>query len=145
MAHAGSRLTAESRVRSQASQYGVYGGRSCTGTGFPPSTSVFFCQYYSSSAPYSLILHRCVFKPRFTRSQYVASGHVCKLRFCYKNQTGCTVAQLGRCQSLSGLRPLASRDCGFESRLGHGCLCCVYCTVRIKGTVRTIRTKNQQR
>jgi hypothetical protein len=29
---------------------------------------------------------------------------------------------LGRFQWPRGLRPLACWDCGFESRLGHGCL-----------------------
>ena len=32
-----------------------------------------------------------------------------------------------------GLRPIASWDCWFESRLGHGCFCC---TIRTKGKSR---------
>ena len=29
--------------------------------------------------------------------------------------------------------PLAYWDCGFESRRGHGYLCCLRCTVKTKG------------
>ena len=41
----------------------------------------------------------------------------------------------------SGLRPIAYWDWEFEYRRGHGCLCCVCCTVRTKGKARTIRTE----
>ena len=36
-----------------------------------------------------------------------------------------------------GIEPLACWDCGFEFRRGHGCLCCVCCTIRTKGKART--------
>lgn len=46
-------LTAEVRVRSQAGPCDTYRGHRDTGTDFSPSTSVFPCQYYSTSAPHS--------------------------------------------------------------------------------------------
>jgi hypothetical protein len=50
-------FTAETWVRSQGSPCGIYGGQNNTGTGFPPSPSVYLCQYHSTDVPYSLMYH----------------------------------------------------------------------------------------
>ena len=41
------------RIRSQASPCDIYGGQRGTGSGFPPTTSVFPCQCHSTSTPYT--------------------------------------------------------------------------------------------
>ena len=53
MAQAVSRrpLTAETRIRSQASPCGICGAQSGTATGFSTSTSVFPSQFHSTGAP----------------------------------------------------------------------------------------------
>ena len=46
-------LTTESTFRYQASSWDIRGEQSGTGTDFPPSTSVFPCQYHAPNALYS--------------------------------------------------------------------------------------------
>ena len=48
-------LTAEVLVRSQVSPSEISGAQSGTVTGLSPSTSVFPCQYHSTSGPYSML------------------------------------------------------------------------------------------
>jgi hypothetical protein len=57
-------LTAEARVRFQASQCEMCGGQSVTATGFSPSTSVFPCQYDSTNAPYSSSSTYCSYEDK---------------------------------------------------------------------------------
>jgi hypothetical protein len=48
-------------IQSQSMWY-VCGVKSCTGAGSSPSISVFPCQYYSSSSPYSSICTFCCYQ-----------------------------------------------------------------------------------
>ena len=52
------RLIAEVWVQYQGNLCEIYGGRSGSRIGFPPSTWIFSCHYHSNSAPYSIIYHR---------------------------------------------------------------------------------------
>jgi hypothetical protein len=46
-------LTTDARLRARAGSCWTCGGQSGTGTGCPPSSSVFPCQYHSTVAVYS--------------------------------------------------------------------------------------------
>jgi hypothetical protein len=43
----------QDRFQCQVSSWVICGGQSDSGTGFPPSTPIFPCQYHSASAPYT--------------------------------------------------------------------------------------------
>jgi hypothetical protein len=49
-------LTAKAWVRALVSSCGICGGKSGTGTGFPPSSSGLPCQYHYTVALYSHIV-----------------------------------------------------------------------------------------
>jgi hypothetical protein len=51
-------VTAEAQVYTWVSSCGIFGGQSCTGTGFSPSSLVFLCQYHSTVALYTHISPR---------------------------------------------------------------------------------------
>jgi hypothetical protein len=55
-------VTAEARVRSQASPCEIYGGKGGNGTGFSLSTSVFQRQYNSTSATYIFSCTHCSYQ-----------------------------------------------------------------------------------
>jgi hypothetical protein len=56
-------LTAETRVKSKASLYGICDGKTGTRTGFSLSISAFFSQCYFISAPYSFSCQRYIILP----------------------------------------------------------------------------------
>jgi hypothetical protein len=58
-------VTAEARVRSQASPCGICGRQSDTVTGFPPRTSNFCCQCHLINAQYVFIFNRDVLPPGY--------------------------------------------------------------------------------
>jgi hypothetical protein len=51
--------TAVAHIKSQASAYEICGGRSVNGIDYSPSTSIFSCQYRSTSPPLSSSYTRC--------------------------------------------------------------------------------------
>jgi hypothetical protein len=61
-------LTAESRLRARVNLCGMRGGRNCTGTGFPPSSSVFPCQYHPT-----VVLHTHISSGGWTICPLVAA------------------------------------------------------------------------
>ena len=70
-------VTAEARIQSQASPCNIYGGQSGTGTGFSPTTSVFPCQYHSTSTPYTYSSARSFLTQGQTGESWEPSNKLC--------------------------------------------------------------------
>jgi hypothetical protein len=64
------------------------------------------------------------------------SNHLTKLKLRNKytapSSNRYSDVRLGRAVYSVGLRPLTCWDCGFESRLGHGCLSWMLCVIKVE-------------
>jgi hypothetical protein len=115
---------------------GIYGRRSGTWTGFSPSIPTFPLSFHRCSIP--IFYLSTIDTPRKAKVQFYAhiklqGGPGWLSRYNYSLRAG-RAGGRNRFRGPRGVRrgsgPIACAGCGFESRRGHGCLCC---TVRTKG------------